>query len=357
MSTVRALLPALGTSFVFTFGASAEKLAFEPREGSSVTKTFTIEADYELQDVSLIVDGQDIVGLLGEISLTLDQITHIEVTDTYAAIAGGRPAELHRSFDVLSSTTNVVVMPAEAEIPEINTSSPLEGETVAFRWDPEKEEYEVSFREGEGDADLLEGLEEDMDLRLFLPQSETAEGESWTVELAALQSLAMPGGNTQMMPEGMEVDAQDMAMFEELFGSLGEDLGDLLEGKCTCTFKGLQEEGGKRLAEISIEIDVATNLDLAEFLDKLVRKAMQEQGMEEMVELSLDTADLDLDFEGTGTLLWNLDAGRMQSFQLNGDATIGVDLAVGVEAEGQSHRVDASLGMVGSMREEVVTKE
>jgi len=357
MGTVRALLPAFGAGFAFTLGGSADKVAFDPQPGSSVTRTFTLAGEFQLDDLSMIVNGQDIAGMLPALELSITRDTKIEVTDTFKSVAGGRPTELVRAFDAVTEAMRFEMTPAEAEMPEFTSSSALEGETVVFRWNPEKQSYETTFEDGEGDESLLEGLEEDMDLRLFLPTSEVAEDESWTVELSELQCLIAPGGNLHAMPEGIDVDPASVKMFEELFAGFGEELEDLLEGECRCTYKGVQEEDGARIAEIAIDLEVATNLDLTEILDKAIRMALEQQGAGDMVEVSLDTADLNLDYEGTGTLLWDLRSARVHSFQVSGDVTIDMDLSVSVEAEGESQSIDASFEMSGQMREEVATKE
>jgi len=194
-----------------------------------------------------------------------------------------------------------------------------------------------------------------MDLRAFLPHEEVGKDDSWSVDLGSLGTIAMPGGNLRLAPEGVDVDEESMKMFEELFAGFGEDLEDVLEGECKCTYKGMQGEGDS-LAEIEIEIEVATTLDMSGPLQKAIQKVIVEQGGD-IPDISLDTADLNLDFDGSGSLLWDMKAGRMHAFHLTGDVTIGIDLEVGIEAEGERHEMSASLEMSGSLTEEVETKE
>lgn len=357
MRTVRRLLPAFGAGFAFTLGGSGEKLAFQPTAGSSLTKSYTIGGDFSLDDISLIVDGQDIGGMMGDMDINVKQESRIEVTDSYKAVASGRPTELLRTFEAISGSMHMEMSAAPEDIPEITSGSTLEGKTVAFKWNDEKQAYELSFHESSGDEELLEGLEEDMDLRVFLPSSEVAADESWTVELEQLTCLLMPGGNLRLMPEDAEMDDEGLEMFEDFMNGFGEEFGDQLEGECTCTFKGTREEDGAQLAEVGIELEVATTLNLSEFLDKAIRAVIEENDPGVSVEFTLDTADLSVDYEGSGTLLWNLAAGRVHSFQLSGDATIGFDLGVSVEAEGESHDVSAALELAGSLREDVTTRE
>ena len=160
-----------------------------------------------------------------------------------------------------------------------------------------------------------------------------------------------------MTPEKGDMDDETMKKFAEMFKDF--DFGDMLEGDCTCTFKGAHDEGGVRVAEIAIEIQVSATMDLSELLEKAIRAALEQGGASEKVDVTLDTADFNLDYEGKGTLLWSLDAGRMHSFQVSGESTFDIDLSVGVEdkAGGESHDLDASLELSGALREEVATKE
>ncbi len=328
MRPVRAFLPAVGVGFVFTLVGPDDKLAYQPSPDASVTKVFTVSGEYALDSIDLIVNGQDVAGMIPDIEVNLKQETKIEVTDIAKKVAEGRPLELLRTFEALSGEMNMNISPAEAEMPEFTSASELEGKTVLFKWNEEKQEYERSYPDGDGDAELLEGLEEDMDLRVFLPSSDVSEGDTWTVELADLQHVIAPGGNLRLLPVGQEIDVESMKPFEEIFGDFGKKIGELLEGECTCTYKGTHDEGGARVAEIDIDVELATTLDLAEVLNKAIRAAIEQQGVGEQVDISVDAADLNLDFEGTGSLLWNLDAGRMHAFQLGGDATIAIDLPI-----------------------------
>jgi hypothetical protein len=357
MPTVRAILPAFGTGLALALGGHGEKVAFQPEPDSVLRKDFTTESELTLDALSLIVNGQDVGGMIGQVEVSVRQETRISVTDAYKAVAGGRPTELLRTFETLTSQMTMEVSPAPDEVPEFSGKSELEGKTVAFRWDEEEQQYERSFHEQEGDQALLDDLEEDMDLRVFLPHAEVSAGDTWSVELARLEPVAMPGGNLRLLPEDMDFDAQDLEVFEELFEELAGSLGELLEGECKCTYKGTREEGGVQSAEVAIELEIAVTLDLSAFLDKVIRTAIDESGAGEEVSFSIDTADLNLDFEGEGTLLWNLGAGRMQSFQITGDFNAGIDLALSVDVEDGSQEIDASLEFSGSLRQEVETGE
>lgn len=359
MSTLRSLLPAVGAGIALTAGPGQE-IAFRPEPGASVTKTFVISGAYELDELGVVVNGQDLAGMMPAIEMSLKQSTKIEVTDVYRAVENGRLLELARSFDALTVSVDMHVSPApEGEMPGMDSASDLEGRTVVFHWNEEKGEYVPAFEgeASEGDAEMLEGLEEDMDLRVFLPEGEVEVGETWTVPLSELGSVIMPGGNLALRPTDMAADEGAMEKFEELFGDFGERFADMLEGDCTCTFKGTRKEDGKEVAEIALEVGIATTLDLSEMLDELIRTAIAESGVPEVPEFDIEGADLVLDFDGEGTLLWSLTAGRAHGFSLSGDATLGMDLVVGFEVEGERQDIDASIEFSGTMSHELVTSD
>jgi hypothetical protein len=283
----------------------------------------------------------------------------VDVTDVYAAVADGRPKKLVRTFDSMAQNMHFDISGPMADgsgPPAFDSASELEGKTVTFTWNDEKSDYDVAFAEKEGDASLLEGLFEDMDLRVFLPAKEVAEDETWEVPLSALESLFSPGGDLKLRPEGVEVDEEQIEAFKELFANFHDDLEDLFSGECVCTYEGSRDEGGTRVAEISVSLEVAGTIDLSEVIQKVIEAAGEQAG-QPIPPISLDTADLNLDFDGAGTLLWDLAAGRVHSFTIQGDASIGVDVVVGIEVEGESHGFDASIEMTGTVREEVETKE
>lgn len=344
---------------LFGFAPPAgEKIAFHPELGSSVQKIFTIKGDFELDQLSLVADGQDMADMLG-LELNMKTEAKYTVTDVIEALDPGRPKKLTRTFDDLEQlmqfTVSMQMGGGEPQDEEVVLSSELEGQTVVFAWNAEKEGFDVTFQDSEGDPSVLEGLIEDMDLRVFLPDHDVAEKETWKVELANLESIATPGGDLRLTPEDAELDESDFDFLEEIGKDFQDKLEDLFEGECTCTFTGIREEDGQRLGEIGIKMEVASTLDLTQILTETITKLAEHEG--EMPEFSIDTADLNLDFDGEGILLWDMEGGRAHSFTLSGDAQIAFDISASVEAEGESHAFEASLEMSGGYEQALETGE
>lgn len=353
---VPVLIRASFVGVVLTTPAEKDGIAFHPEAGTTLDKVFEISSEFALDSVSLMVDGQDVGAMLGQVELTVESSATVAVSDVYKAVADGRPLELLRTFERLENAMTMSFSQAP-EMPEIAVESELEGKTVAFKWNEDKGEYELSFHESEGGDDLLEGLEEDMDLRFLLPAGEVEVDDSWKVEIIDLLPLTMPGGNLHFASEDAEMDEEAMEMFEGFMESLGAKVGDLIDGQCVCTYKGTRDEAGTRVGEIQIEIEASGSIDLREILLQIFETAMAQAPAEVEANMDIGTADLSVEYKGSGVLLWNLAAGRVHSLALDGEVGFGFKLDAEFEANGESHGVDAALEMSGEMQNEVSTEE
>lgn len=333
------------------------RLAFAPEEGSRVTKTFEIAADFALDDLSLVVNGEDIGAMIGGLDLSGETLTAVSVTDVYGKTKNGRPLGLVRTFDSLSGSFEVSVMTEwGGEDQDVQSTSELEGATVRFDWNDDADEYEVAFDEKGGDEDLLEGLVEDMDLRAFLPPADVEEGDTWQVDLEALSTVIAPGGDLVLLPDDAEMDLDEMKELEDLFSGQFDDFGELLEGECTCVLSGIREEDGRKLAEIDIDLEVRADIDLSDMILQALELIGEELG-EEAPEIDLETADLSIEIDGTGVLLWDLEAGRASSLDLTGEAIFSIDLSVSAEMDGEGGSAEFYAELSGQYRETVTIGE
>jgi hypothetical protein len=344
---LRALL-ALPTLLILS--APLDQPRFQPDEGATVTKTFGVEAELALDDFSLLVEGQDVGSAIGAIEMSLRNVFTIVLTDVYGETAGGRPLTVERTFDDLEATMEAEVStPGGGESHEGTVESELEGRTVVFTWNEEEGRYDVAFLEEEGNAELLEGLEEDTDLRFLLPEEEVTAGDRWTVDLEGATGLVFPGGNLAWSRE--ESGETEFEVFEGLFEDHADELLEkLIAGECECEFKGTRDEDGVPVAEIEVRIEIASTLDISELLLEVLEAIAEEVG-EEMPEVEIKAADLVLDFEGEGLLQWNLESGLPHSFELNGDLDITFDLSVFADMAGESGSAELSISLSGTISE------
>ena len=351
--TLRLLGPAaLFLPVLLAFATPVDGPRFAPAKGATVTKTFENVAEFALEDLSILADGQDVGGMMGPIEVTVRNEVTVTVTDVYGGVADGRPLTVERSFDKIENNSSAEISSEFAnESQETPSESNLEGQTVVFTWNEEEGEYNVAFKDNEGDESLLEGLEENMDLRMFLPEGDVATGDTWKVDLKGLGAVVMPGGNLGYVPESTE--EVDMGKFEDILGDGFEDmLDDVLQGECECEYKGTRDEGGVTVAEIAIKLEVHSAVDLSEIILNVI-DAIAEMSEEEAPDLDIDAADLNLDYEGEGTLLWNMEQGIPYSFELSGDAEVALDF--GITAEGSS--VEATIELSGTVSQKLTTAD
>ncbi|HED65291.1 MAG TPA: hypothetical protein ENJ09_07030 [Planctomycetes bacterium] len=335
----------LSTPLLLFLGSSrapVDEITFGPEAGSSVTKTFETKTSLDLDDFTAVVDGQNVGDMIGSFEISVESTNTIQVTDTYDAVEGSEVAKLTRSFEELTGDAVVSIESPMMEPQEqtTSTSSDLAGLEVVF--ERGEDGVEVSFADGsDGDEELLDGLEMDMDLRFLLPEGSVDEGDTWSVNLAAFKQLVMPGGDLSFNAEGAE-DMEGMEdMIEEIQGQFSDEFENLLDGTCEAVYKGMREEDGVSLAEIAFEIELSSAADLTELIDQVIQMAQDETGEE--IPLVFDQADLNVDGSAEGTLLWNVAAGRAQSLDLTSSGSFAIDLALSVDAADESHSGEISL--------------
>jgi hypothetical protein len=306
------------------------ELDFQPPQDSKVTRDYSIAFDIELGDLTVIADGQDMSEMVpaefegsGEFKM--------QTQDHFVRAGGGRALELIRTFASFEGSFE-----AGGESEEMDDAGELEGKSVRFVWNEEAGDYDVAFHECEGEEATLEAIGADMDLSALLPGRAVEVGDVWTVEASKLGSVLLFGHEL----EGPEDDAVGQALVSELKPQLEK----LLEGfKIACEYKGEREEAGAKLGVIGVDLVGEGELDL----EPVIRAAMDSQEMPIEIDLSFDTASLGVSFSGKGELLWNLERGLLHAFDLGSDIELAVDLDVGVDAQGESHEMQAEVELLG----------
>lgn len=330
--------PALALPLL-AFSLRADEVSFHPEEGSSVSKELSLSATFYLDDLSVVMDGQELppemMGDAMDQGLLFDAV--IGVTDEYVKTEGGKIRSLLRTYDNLSLEAG-----PESGAENVDDFAELEGETVAFDWDPESEEFKKSFHESEGEEELLENLEADMDLLGLLPKGEVSEGDTWDAQGDELARVFFPGGVPGAVPDGDE-DAEELselfqeeleAQFEEVFG----------EFAVSCTYSGTREEEDLKLGVIDFEFEGKGAIDLSELIQGVIDLQAGDAGIEADV-----SASLDLEFEGKGTLLWNLEAGHVHHYQMDGELIILADVEAEIDAMGEAHSGELSAEVSSEM--------
>lgn len=339
-----ALVPTL-----VAFAPKADSLKFAPAAGSTATKTFNTNSDFSLDDMTVLINGEP-NPMMPEISMQMVISQNVTVTDTYDAVAEGRPTKLTRKYDSASMEMEMNMemdMMGETQTENGNGSgaSKLDGSTVVFTWDEESSSYKAAYPEGtEGDPELLENLAEDMDLRGLLPASgELEAGASYDIALTSLIDVFAAGGDLKLDVEmegaeaGMGPDPSMMADFRRIFE-------EMVQGEATGKYVGTKEVDGVTVGVIEISLKINAARDMSDMVAELMGEQMPE-GMD----MSVDRLDVEFAYEGGGELHWNMAEGRAHGLALKGNANIAMDMEMSMDAGGQAMTISMEMAMSGAM--------
>jgi hypothetical protein len=331
-------------------GLPGDGVGFHPAAGTTLTKTFTLESELTLDEMETSLNGNPVdPKMFGGMEMTTSITQTIGITDEYVAVAQGRPSKLKRTFNDVSSTTQVSMkneMMGEQN-QTIDGKSALAGLTVEFVWDEDQGKYSVGFAEGsEGEDELLEGLVENTDLRGFLPKGEVKEGATWSVDPQLLRDVLAPSGSVKIGPENPPEGFQGQQQ-----PSMDEMLGQF-EGTVQAEYGGARNEGGTRVAVIKLKVEVSTAKDVTQFM----AESMENAELPEGAEMDVESFDIEYAFEGEGELHWDLAAGLPHSLSLAGQATMTIDSVMMMSMQGTEQKFENSMTMSGDQSVSVASE-
>jgi len=336
-----------------------ERIAFHPAEGAAVTKVFRNTMLYGLEDMQVLMNGEE-NALMPKVEMEMETISTVTVTDTYGSVVDGRPGTLVRSYDGIGLEFDMEMSAdgglggGATESPSGAGSSPLQGREVRFTWDTDEEGYLVDFTDTEDTSEehLLRDLSEDMDVRGLLPRKDLEVGEVYDINLLAMIDVLAPGGDLKLdmnldgleNPVGPAGDPQMMSNIRQMFG-------DLLDGEATGTLREMREVSNARIAVIDLDVEVDTSNDVSEMLLDVMEEQVQE-GMQ----YNLDQADVEFGLEATGQLLWNVTAGHVHSLELKGDSTMAMEMVLSIDLGAQEMLIEMAMEMSGTLESVVETR-
>lgn len=313
----------------------ADDLSFHPSDGTEVTRLYSLDLAFQLDDLSAVVAGQDISEMIAQGDMSVAAEIALKVTESFVRSAEGRPLELIRYFE----ETRGEIGP-EGESEPIDNVDELEGKRVRFLWNEEEGAYDVSYHESEGEEEILQGLGPDMDLRALLPDKQVAAGDTWNVDSRQLSSVLLFGAQPQ------PVDGEAAELFDS---ALKPQLEALLEQfKTTCEYLGERDVDGRKVGAVAVVMHGEGKIDLSELILNMVR--MNSGG--EQVQVDVAKAEVALTFDSKGEFLWDLAGGHLRAFDMSGDSDLSIEISATIEAAGQSQSgdVDAELTATGSWK-------
>lgn len=330
----------------------ADRVEFRPADGLSLTRTYTTKTELTLDDMEITMNGSPGPEMEMEMDMTMTQ--RVVVSDSLGSLAEGRPAKLVRSYDELDQQSEfameIAMMPAGNQQKSIEATSELQGKKVVFTWDDEAQSYKTAF-EGEGDEALLEGLEEDMDLRALLPADEVTEGDTWQIEPKRLRALLAYGGNLKLKPSAEDMGGQEMPGMDGMtdFSSV---FGELLEGEASGEYRGTRDVDGVNCQVIHIKLDIDASADIS---DK-VQEAMKDLPNDQVQQIKIERMDMEMALEGEGDLYWDPAARVAHSFELTGTTTLNMDMGMTMSMGEQTMNLEQNFKLSGSFASSIAIK-
>jgi len=291
--TTHSLLAAL--LLTLPASAPADRLSWAPEPGLRLERRFESELSLAVEAVEVLFNDVD---RTPESQLAaLPRRTQREllvVHDSVDGVSSFWPSRLSRSF-VEAERTGETALGAGEPSPDAPRTSPLTGHEVVFLWVDEEAEHRKLYVGERGAAELLEGLEEDLDLRGLLPRGAVSQGDTWNIDPRALGPWLRPAGDLHLA-----ADAES--------GRMEELRRRTLTGELEARYLGAREVDGRSLGIFSLagELEAGGALDLG-------REALgtSDKSLEERWSLSLE-----------GEVRWDLAAGHFAEARLAGEVSV-----------------------------------
>lgn len=320
---------------------SAERVAFRPAAGTTLTKSFAVKQEFTLEDSEIKINGS-VQKQPDDVEMSMTMRTNLALADVYAAVDGERVTKLVRKYETVAGSGNMTMDMGAfgSNTRDLELESELEGQTVIFDWDAGRAVYVPRFEKTEGKRELLATLLEDFDLRGFLPATVVEPGTTWKVDVVALRNVLALGTGHSLRPkrggsERMTEMVQGNSDFAELFAQSASRTFD-------ARFDGLREVDGRRICVISVTGKVSADYDTTEAARRGVQKPASGDAVPDFQKVGVH-----VEIELAGELEWDLDGGHARSLKLQGNERLRQSTDLFQEYGGNRLRVEDSSTLAG----------
>ena len=311
-----------------------ETLRLQVPAGTQLVKSLGVKHELQVLSMGMTRDGAYIPDTTGG-WVSTEQVTR--VLDRYDEVANGRPLQLLRTYQEATNKGRLdASRDAKTKATEQNVSdSPFvqkskEGileRQVKFTWVEEEQDWGRHFEKNDCEETFLLDLDGDMDFLALTPAGAVEMGATWNIAPQQIRKVLAPGGNVLLTPRSGALFGRAMEM------GLGGDFADFLSSQptveiATCTYKGVREAHSRRMAVVEVRLKFA---DLVDRTD-LYYTARSKEEKREAAKLLGATIAYTLD--GTGELLWDLEAQHVASFKLSGQETFSLEVTKEVSIGG-----------------------
>jgi hypothetical protein len=318
-------------------------LASATAQGSAVEKSFTLEHLLVAQKVELAgASGNPLMQKGLEVASKIE----LSVVDTATKVEAGKVLGFRRLYQGCGMHIDLETTDSQGAKTndKADADTPLKGHTVVFTWVPEEKDYGRYYDGIETLEEYLAKLTEDLDLRCLLPGPEIHQGGTWTIDPARLVGVFVAGGEIPLGFVSGGGGRFARVLMSGVGGPLHEVFGGSVKGavtaKWTETREATLESRGARLAVVQLTVTIETEHEHGDAQEP------PSSGEEPADAQKVKQSGVKWKFDGSGTLLWNLDAQRFETLDLVGheEVTSDVTLEAGTDSTRQV------LTMAGSLK-------
>ena len=285
----------------------AEELDLTPRftKGQTLIVTNTMSMEMGLDDVSALMDGQEM--LAGAVEFDMEMAMTQELTEKILEVRDGKIAKMNVTTDAMDvEVSGEVSAMGDGDSLDESVESPTVGRTVQLTIDQYGEVSRKDITEDTeplGDAELAT-VTHRSHFELLSPSEKVEEGKEFEIapEWKEMLEQAMSGMDTSELPP----EAADA--MEGIVDSAMDAMDFAATGKVTKVEDGV--------ATIEYEMDMDMNID--DLMD-MIMGAMPPEASDQMPPIN---AMLEMSMNMTGTGTYDIEFGQYTSMEMGGEFEI-----------------------------------
>ena len=233
----------------------------------------------------------------------------LRFVDRIEAVQAGRVQRFQREIlesEVKASQDHLL---EGAAVNEVTLKGGVEALRMAYTWVESEQDYGRYYEGPEARESWLADLPADLPGLALLPPGPVALEQAWPIDPLVLRSVLAPGGAPQYQRRKGTDRVLTRTLQMGVAGSLYHGIRGRVSG--TASARLVAVEGGIAQVELNVE-DVRYLADITSFSRDNRLKREKDAGIDSTSGKQL------VEITGVGTLLWDLDAGRMRSFRFAG---------------------------------------
>lgn len=255
------------------------------------------------RDVELEVSGGIDSALVGSSAFRLEGLAEVSIAsrlrvrDEVRRIAHGRPLELVREIEELTTTWDGLARCA--------VRPDLLGRALVYAWDESAGDCERTWERPRSGGGTPPALREDLDMRALLPSEPVRVGDVWRVPVSSVAGLLAPAG--ALHADEALSEAWGLDGFAGAFEL--ERVQRIRDGEVECLLERIARVDGRRMAVIEVGWSWWGTID----------PFLTPRSGTWLASLALGSTRAHLDARAWGRLLWDLEAGHARELELRAE--------------------------------------